>query len=384
MTSSQGAFYSATDADSIGAHGEREEGAYFTWTPDELVAELGADDAKLIGLALDVTAHGNFEGRSILWHKTSLNDVARDHNVDVHDLEAAWQRARPKLLVARDERPRPILDDKVLASWNGLMIEAFARAGFALGDAKLIACAERAATFVTTTMTRSDGRLSRVHKDGQSKLVGTLDDHAFVIAGLLALFQATGRVHWLQEAQALEHVLAAHHEDPVDGGFFFVPDDADAFLVRDKPDHDGALPSGNSVHALNLMQLAQLSDDATLQGRALRTIRAFGKRLQAQPFAMTEMLLAVERMHTTQRELLVVHDDDESLLEPVRRAFLPNVVVVPVHTRDLEAVAAVVPLARDRGLVHGKAAAYLCTERACELPVTDAAVLATLMAAARA
>ncbi len=365
MTSPFGGFWSATDADSTAPNGKREEGWYFTWTPDELKAELGDDDARRIGAAFDATPAGNFEGRSILWRKRALDD----------DDQAAWDRSRERLRRARAERPAPLRDDKVLAAWNGMMISAFARAGFAFDDDALLTTARRAAEFVVDRMV-VDGRLRRSHGGGAARHAGTLDDHAFLAQGLLDLYEATGEARWFDEVVRLDAVLHARFEDAARGGFYLTADDAEELLVRQKPDHDGAEPSGNSVHAATLLRLAALTGDDAYRVRGERCLRAFGRVVGKHPLAMAELLVAVDLLHAKAlREIAIVApslDVARPLLAPLRGAFLPHKVVALA----LDGASSTVPLLRDRGLVDGGAAAYVCVRGACRLPVTTADALA--------
>jgi uncharacterized protein YyaL (SSP411 family) len=368
MTSPDGAFYSATDADSLNAEGHREEGYYFTWTPEELVAELGEERARIVSAAWAVSKRGNFEhGRSQLWTPRSLDEVARDLGVTVDDVKRTIEEARPMLRKARDQRPLPLRDEKILASWNGLMISAFARASFLLDEPHYADVAAKALAYVLDQMRMPDKRLYRTAKDGVAKNAGALEDHAFIIQAALDLFETTGHARWIDAAVELEHVLAARFEDKDNGGFFLAPDDAQHLLAREKPSHDGAEPSGNSVHALNLARLAALLDDAPLRAKAERTVRAFGQVLRRHPAAMAEMLLALEMLHAAPKEIVIV-GDDRALEAPLRTRFLPNRVMVRARAGDT-AMAARIPLLAGRVDVD-KPTVYVCEARACKLPAT--------------
>jgi hypothetical protein len=378
MMSPEGAFFSATDADSLSPEGHREEGWFFTWTPQELLDELspalGEKKAQLCIAAWGVTARGNFEGRNQLWRPRPMGDVAREEDVTEEELERTLLEAREVLYRARRERPAPLRDEKILAAWNGLTISAFARAAFVLDEPRYAEIATRAARFVLERMRAPDGRLFRTSKDGCARNAGTLEDHAFMIQALLDLFENTGELGFLDDAQALERLVAKHFEDRELGGFFLAPDDGEALLARDKPSHDGAEPSGNSVHTLNLARMAALLDDGALRDRAERTVKAFGQVLRRHPAAMAEMLLAVELLHATPREIVVVTDgaagDARALLAPLRKRFLPHRVLVPVRARDVDAWKSRVPLVEGRTAVGGRPTVYVCERRACRLPAT--------------
>jgi hypothetical protein len=380
------AFLSATDADSATPGGPREEGFFFTWTPAELETELGAADAAVVAAVFDVTAAGNFEhGRSVLWHKEPVADVARRLGRSVDDVLAVVDRARPTLFSARRERPAPLVDDKVLASWNGLAISAFARAAFAFDDDALAERARAALDFVLTRLRRNDDggtglRLWRSFRAGQAKNDGVLDDHAFVCRACLDVFELDGDVRWLQAARALATTIARHFACAEQGGFFATADDAEALLSREKPDRDGAEPSGNAVHADNLVRLSLLFDDADLRREADKTFRAFGQILQAHPHAMAELALALH-FEEHAREIVVVRpageldDDGRQLLSVLRRRFLPARVVVWRAGDDESHAIDVVPVASGRHAVDGKTTVHVCEQGACRLPATTSRVL---------
>jgi uncharacterized protein YyaL (SSP411 family) len=377
MSHDDGGFFSATDADSLNPKGEREEGWFFTWTPDELAVELGDDDAAVVAAVFDVTGAGNFEGRSILWHKEPIDVVARRLQRPLDQVAAIVQRALPKLLNARNERPAPLRDDKVLCAWNGLAISAFARAAFAFDDAALAARAVAAFDFVWSTLRTPDGRLRRSWKDGVLGPAGVLDDHAFVCRAALDLFELRADARYLDAAIDLDGVLARRFEDTALGGFFLTADDGEALLVREKPDRDGAEPSGSSIHAESLARLAMLTGDDTFRQRAELTLRASGQVLQKHPHALSEMVNALLLLEGG-KEIVVVTPrqpgpDDGALVELLRKRFVPARVVVVVEAGS--AVADRLPLLRDRACVDGKATAYVCERGACQLPVTTARAL---------
>ena len=224
MTAPGGAFYSATDADSPNPHGKREEGWFFTWTPDEIEEVVGEEDAAVVAAYFGVTAGGNFEGRNILHTAKPLAVVAKEFSVTSAELRETIERAREKLYRARLGRPPPLRDEKILTSWNGLMISAHARATLVLGDTQYARRAERAADFILKNL-RRDGRLLRRYKSGEARHNAYLDDYAFLIAGLLDLYEATGTLRWIESAIELDQVLQDNYEDKTHGGFFAVSGD---------------------------------------------------------------------------------------------------------------------------------------------------------------
>jgi uncharacterized protein YyaL (SSP411 family) len=380
MTSPEGAFYSATDADSLTPAGEREEGWFFTWTPAELEAALGKERARVASAYYGVTSGGNFEGRSILHVPRPLPEVAGELGLPAENARAVVEDARDVLYAARGKRPPPLRDEKILAAWNGLMISAHARAALTLGEERYARRAARAAEFVLTRM-RAKGRLLRSYKDGHAHHNGYLDDYAFLIAGLLDLSEATGDPRWLEEAIALDGTLEKVFEDEEHGGYFMTSDDHESLLAREKPAYDGAEPSGNSVHALNLQRLHELTTQDRYRQRAERTLRAFGDRLTRSPAALSEMLLAADFHLDTPREIVIVtpaaREEAEPFLTLLRSTFLPNqVLAIAVEGADLMAQARLVPLLQGKLALKGRATAYVCERGVCKLPTSDPDVFA--------
>ena len=326
MTAPSGAFFSATDADSEG-----EEGTFFVWTASEL-RSLGVDPA-----AFGATDEGNFEGKNVL----SLRSPA-----DREEL----LRVRPRLYEARAKRPPPLTDTKVLTSWNGLMISAFARAGFAFGRPDYVERAARAAANFAPEDLRRTGRHAAL-----------LEDHAFLAAGLLDLYEVSGEARWLSGAVALHRTLATSFADP-QGGFFRTPIGHESLLAREKPSYDGAEPTGNSVAALTLLRLAEITGDDSWRAQAEALLKSFGALLAGAPAALGEMLLAVDFLLSDAREVVLVRPrggSDAALLDVLRPRFAPSQVLV----RHEEGAPPATPLAADR-----PPGAYVCVRGACQLP----------------
>ncbi len=385
MTAPDGTFYSASDADSLDPSGRLEEGWFFSWTPAEIEAALGADLARHAEGFYGVTADGNFDGRSVLYVPRPLADAARALRVPEPTLGASIQDGRERLYAARAKRPPPRRDDKVLAAWNGLMISALAKAALTLGDASYADRAARAAAFVLGHM-RSDGRLLRSFKDGAAVGDGYLDDYAFFVAGLLDLYEATGVARWLEEAISLEATLEGHYADE-GGGFFQTSDDHEKLLARERPAYDGAEPSGNSVAAMNLLRLYELTTKDGYRQRAERLIGAFGGLLARAPGALSEMLLAVEFLRDVPKEIVIVtrgaRAEAEPLLAKLRDVYLPNRVLVVVSEADLAALARIVPLVDGKAARGGRPTAYVCEKAACELPTTEPETFANQLRAGK-
>ena len=384
MTAPDGAFYSATDADSPGPDGEREEGLFFTWTPDEIAAVLDEEQARVVVAYFGVTDAGNFEGRTILHTPRPRRDVAVELGLSDASFGRTVDVAREQLYAARATRPAPLRDDKILTAWNGLMISALAQASLVLDEPVYAARAARAADYLLRTLRRDD-RLLRAALDGVARQTAYLDDYAFLIAGLLDLYEADGDLGWLEEARALDAVLERDYEDTSGGGFFRTAADQVSLLTREKPTYDGAEPSGNSVAVHNLLRLHELTTDDRYRVRAERAFEAFGAMLADRPAAVSEMLLAVDYHLDTPKEIVLVvsagRDDAAPFLAELRARFLPNrILTVVAEGEELERHARVVPLLDGKTARDGRATAYVCENRICDLPTTDPAVFATQIA----
>ncbi|MFW6086138.1 MAG: thioredoxin domain-containing protein [Myxococcota bacterium] len=380
MTDPNGGFYSATDADSETPDGEHEEGYFFTWTPAELERTLGADLAGTVRAYYGVTSNGNFEGRTILHRPREDAEVAAELDLTVDALRERIDEADAKLLEARSTRPPPLRDEKILTAWNGLMISAFARAGLVLDEPAHVATAEKSADFLLREMRDDDGRLRRSFKDGRARHAAYLNDYAFLIRGLLDLYEASSEPGWLEQAVALQERLDQHHWDPA-GGYFMTADDHEELLVRDKPLYDGALPSGNSVAVMNLLRLAELTQEQEHRERAERSLAAFAQHLARSPTASPQMLSALERYHDVPLEVFIVAPEGEADPDPlvtrVRSAYLPNGPFVVTREGDaLDRHAVLVPLLEGKRAQQERVTAYVCERGRCELPTSDPAQLA--------
>ncbi len=380
MTAPAGAFYSATDADSLTPDGQRAEGWFFTWTPAEIETVLGTEWARIVAAYYAVTQEGNFEGRTILHTPKLLDTVAADLNLPPEKVHTVIQEAKELLYHARAKRPPPLRDEKIMTAWNGLMISAYAQATLVLGDPRYADRAARAADFVLTKMCK-DGRLLRSYTGGQARIEGYLDDYAFLIAGLLDLYEATGNPRWLREAVALDKVLEDHYEDKQAGGFFLTSNDHEALIAREKPSYDGAEPSGNSVQALNLLRLHEFTTKDRCRVRAEKALQALNEILQRAPAAVSELLLAVDYHLDTPKEIVIVtpksRADAAPFLAQLGTTFLPNrILTVVTEGEDLAAHAQLVPLVASKVAQGGKATAYVCEKKVCALPTTDPAIFA--------
>jgi len=354
MTSAEGGLWSATDADSEG-----HEGRFFVWQERELRELLGPEAERFLGFH-GVTPHGNFEGRSILW-------VPRPDE----DEWEALAPARAKLYEARARRPAPLRDEKVIAGWNGLAISALAFGGRVLGEGRYVEAAARAADFVLGRMVK-DGRLQRTWLAGEAGVPAFLEDHAFVAAGLLDLYEATFEPRWLRATVELVERQERLFGDPPGGGWFITAADHDRLLAREKPTHDGAEPSGASVALLNALRLHAFTTDDRWWKVADAALRHYAGALEAQPVALTEMLLAVDFATDAAREVVLVWPEGESAPEPfisvLRRSFLPNRALCGAPEGEGIARLGEVALVAAGKVAAGRATAYVCEKGLCRLP----------------
>ncbi len=376
MTSPDGAFYSATDADSRNPKGEMEEGWYFTWTPAEIRAVIGEEAGRKFEAYYGVTASGNFEGRNILHVRRPLDEVALELGLTPERLAADLAAAREKLETARAARPAPLRDEKILAAWSGLLISAMARGGFVLDDPESVARARRAADFVLTRM-RRDGRLLRSFKDGTARHAAYLDDYAAMIGGLLDLFEASGEPRWLREAKSLQLQLDQHYRDAAAGGYFMTADDHETLIAREKPAYDGAEPSGNSLALMNLFRLSELTGDERYRVAARQLARGFAGVLARRPTAVPEMLLALDFDLGSPKEIVIVsagrRPEAAPFLDVLRRTFVPRKVLVVVAQAEgtAEELGELIPLVEGKVAREGRVTAYVCERGACKLPTSE-------------
>ncbi|HEX8888752.1 MAG TPA: thioredoxin domain-containing protein [Pyrinomonadaceae bacterium] len=365
MWDERGGFYSTQDADSEG-----HEGKFFVWTVDEVKEILGEEDGELFSAYYDVTTSGNFEGKNILRVERTVEEVAGAAGVPVADLQKSLARSRRKLFEAREQRVKPARDEKVLTAWNGLMLASFAEAAAILERNDYKEVAERNAQFILESL-RRDGRLLRTYKDGQAKLNAYLEDYAFFVDGLLALYQTTGTLRWLKEAQALTEQMIEEFWDEEDGGFFYTGKSHEELIVRLKDYLDNATPSGNSVAAEVLLHLASLTGNEDYSRRAVTIFRLLRDPLTRYASAFGRVLGALDFHLSTPKEIAIIGESEaeatRSLLREVWTRYLPNKIIAQAQEGD-ESAAELVPLLRDRNLLEGLPTAYVCENYTCQRP----------------
>lgn len=382
-----GGFYAATDADSLTGSGEREEGFFFTWTPGELSEVLGGERAAVVAAYFGVSEAGNFEGRSIAHRDRTLTQVTaalikgEAGNPPRPALTEELVRetvaeSRELLYQARRRRPLPLRDEKILASWNGLALSAFASAGLILDAPGALEQARKTARFMLEAMV-TDGRLAHSYQEDAAKGEGFLDDYAFFIAGLIDLFEASGEASWLERALELAAVVQSDFADQAQGGYFMTGSRHEELIAREKPAHDGAIPSGNSVMIMNLLRLHALTEGKDYLQQAEGALGAFSAILSSAPTALSEMLLALDYLMDTPKQIVIVapcgnRQATQGLLEQLRAQFLPNRILALVcEGEELERASALVPLLRGKKAQGDQAVAYLCEDKTCRQPTSD-------------
>ncbi|MDR3700409.1 MAG: thioredoxin domain-containing protein [Candidatus Sulfopaludibacter sp.] len=396
MTAPEGGFYSAEDADSVivpEEPGLKGEGAFYIWSADE-IRELVPEPAASwfcyrYGVAdggnVASDPHGEFTGKNILYQSMTLDETAQQFERPVEEIDAGIAEAERILLRARAGRVRPQLDDKILTGWNGLMISAFALGGAVLREARYAEAARRAAEFLATSMYSAEtGYLMRRYRQGEAAIPGFLDDYAMAAQGLLDLYEAQFDLRHLQIAIRLTEKQRELFEDRKHGGFFSTDARDSSLVIMVKEDYDGAEPSGNSVAALNLLRLAQITGRAEFRESAGRLLAAFGPRLIAAPVALPQMLVACEFFLSEPREIVLVGEkgaaDTEALARTVHERFGAGRVLMLVESEETRAfLAAGNGAIRSMTTLDGRAAAYVCRNYACKLPVAEVGALAELL-----
>ena len=400
-TSKEGGFFSAEDADSpivarIGDPGHRKtaEGAFYIWTKKEIEEALG-DAAEVFEFHYGVQPHGNapegsdpqdeFRGKNILIERHTIAKTAEHFNKSEQEIAKSLAESREKLFAIRAKRPRPHLDDKIIAAWNGLMISAYARGAQVLDEPRYLEIATRAAKFFRTNLYEEKSKmLYRNYRGGRGDIEGFADDYAFVIQGLLDLYGASFDIEWLKLAAQLQETQDHLFFDEKNGGYFSTSGKDESVFLRMKDDNDGAEPAASSVSALNLLRLSQLRDDQRMAEQVRKTIDAFATTLSHFPSAMPQMLVALDNSLTKPRQIVIAGKKDapetKALLREVHRHFLPKTILVLADGAEGQKFLGEKNEAiRAMSLVEGKPAAYVCENFTCKAPVTDPKALPELL-----
>jgi len=363
MLDESGGFYSTQDADSEG-----EEGKFFVWTPEEIVEVLSEAATREFCAHYDVTAEGNFEGRSIL-------NIPLPRLLPTGRVSASLDASQRKLFEHREQRVKPNRDEKVLTAWNGLMLAAFGDAAGVLGNDEYLQIARDNAEFILKEL-QKDGRLLRTWKDGAAKLNGYVEDYANAVDGLLELYRVSGEVKYLVDAKRLADTMIEAFWDEDNGGFFFTSKDHEELIVRNKDFNDNATPSGNSVAADVLLRLAKLLGDERYERFGVTVLRMSAEQIRRYPQGFGRALSALE-FHT--KEIAVIGQRDDDLTRNVLARYLPTTVVVV--SSDPGSESTTIPLLKGRESIDGTPTVYVCENFVCQRPVTGPGELSELLQA---
>ncbi|MFV2072057.1 MAG: thioredoxin domain-containing protein [Thermoanaerobaculales bacterium] len=387
MTAPEGGFYSAEDADSEG-----EEGLFYLWTVTDIAEVLGKDDAAFAATVWSLSKEGNFHdevvgertGRNIPHVTQTHAGTAKDPGTSARDFDKRVERARAQLFAAREQRIHPLKDDKILADWNGLMAAAMARAGRAFDEPEWVKAARKSTAFILSTMRSKEGRLLHRFRDGEASIPAFLDDHVFLTTAMLDLYDATLEAEYLGKAMELQAQTTNLFWDAPRGGLFFTATDSEELLIRQKEIYDGAIPSGNSMAAENLIRLTRLTGDPEFAREADSIFEAFAAEATSMPSAHTQLMIANQLAAGPSLEVVIVGDpgarDTRALLQTVRADYLPHaaVLLVPPGSSG-KAVHRLAPFTEPYTQVDDRATAYVCRDFQCRLPTTEPKKLADLL-----
>jgi uncharacterized protein YyaL (SSP411 family) len=379
MTSPEGGFHSAEDADSEGV-----EGKFYLWTLAEIKDTLQGREKDLFLDVYNISEKGNFEsettrkptGDNIPHPSAPLEGIAAKRGMKEDELRDVLEVARRKLLSVREKRVRPSKDDKILADWNGLMMAAMAMGARILGEERFGEAARRSAEFVLDRMLGQNGELLHRYRDGHSDIPGFLDDYAFMVWGLIELYQTSYDISYLKIALELDNRLYEHFWDDSGGGYFFTADYGEELIARPKGAHDGAIPSGNSIALLNALRLAHITANPELEQRAASMARTFSNTVLQSPHAYTGFLNAFDLGFGPTHEVVIVgnlqEDDTKAMISALDREFLPNkVVIFRPSGQESKELQEILPYIRDNTAIEGKPTAYVCSGHECKAPTTS-------------
>ena len=385
MTDDMGGFYSAEDADSEG-----EEGKFYVWSEQEVRALLPANQAELVIDIFNFDPNGNFAdeasgkrtGHNIPHLRNALSELAEQRNMDQQKLKQELEEARKKLFKHREKRIHPLKDDKILTDWNGLMIAALAKASAAFDRDDYLETARDSYQFICEKMwaddeSDSEGALLHRYRSGQAGITAHADDYAYLIWGLIELYQASFNPDYLKKARALTHFMNEHFWDEIDGGFFFTSDQSEVIIQRKKEFYDGALPSANSVMMLNLIRLSELTGNTNFADQADELNRLFAAQVSKSPTGFGHFLSALNMAMSSTQQVVICGDSNQTLtqqmLQELKQSFRPNTVALykPNDQQVSQKLEQISPETRHHQPIDNQPTAYICQNFTCEEPVTD-------------
>jgi uncharacterized protein len=367
MTSPEGGFYSAQDADSEGV-----EGKYYVWTRDQIKGLLGKELGVPFCTYYGVTPQGNFEGKmSVLYVATSREKIPEFHGIKAQAIEAFFREGREKLLLEREKRIKPNRDEKVLVSWNGLMISGFVDGFRISGRSEYVQAAKDAAQFILHKM-KKNGLLMRVFNKGRAHVKAYSEDYAFLIQALLDLYEATFEIEWLKEAEAMNREMIRQFWDEAQGGFFFTGTENEALITRSKHPYDNVTPSSNSVAVFNLLRLSSLTGDESLKAKAEKTLQLFYGYLSEHPSGFGQMLSGLSFFFSPEEIGVIGKQSDpitQSMMKEIHLAYLPNK-ILSFKDPQKQVKGDWLPFLKDKGRVD-EPAVFVCKGFTCLPPVKD-------------
>jgi len=374
MTSPTGGFYSAEDADSEG-----EEGKFYVWSVNQLDEILDTEDSQFFQTVFNIKKGGNWnEGYR---HKTNIphltkniSQLASQFNLTEKGVTERIEIIRTKLFNVREDRVHPQKDDKILTDWNGLMIAALSQGGQVLGDDAYIDAAKNAVKFVLESLRDDNGRLMKRSRLGKAGLQPHLDDYSFMVFGLLNLYEATFDPSYLASALELTEIMMADFSDK-NGGFFIGSKDAEKLMIRAKDSYDGAIPSGNSVAALNLFRLGKITGNTKWTDLGYSTLKAFTDKAKQSPTGFAHMLTAFMFDFKNPKEVVLVGDSNDpetqKTISAIRKNYSPNKVILFKDVSNPDALLQVAPWTKDHVMINGSPTFYVCENFACKQPTTS-------------
>ncbi len=377
LTSVDGGFFSAEDADSEG-----EEGKFYLWRTEEIRKILGDDSDLLINI-FQLKEEGNFlepfkgenHGENIFHLLKTIEVFADENKLNSEELKLMVSQSLKKLFDERDKRIHPHKDDKILTDWNGLMIAALAKAGAVFEEEKFVRSAETALQFILNNLQTPDGLLLHRFRDNDAAITANLDDYAFLIFALLELYEATFNAKYLLQADKLQKIVNKHFADEVYGGFFFTSDFAEELIIRQKEIYDGAIPSGNAVTMLNLLKLARYTGNHDYENKALDLSRAFQEQVKATPMGHPFLMVALEFMLSQSFEIVIVGNSQAEKVRTailvLRKKFIPNKIMIYKNSDQSSVLNEISNYTASLVELNGEPAFYLCKNFTCELPTSD-------------
>ncbi len=361
-----GGFYSTQDADSEGV-----EGKFFVWEPYDVEDIIGEKNAEIFCEYYDITPQGNFEGENILHVQTTSDIFARKIGMDADELEALLAEGRQKLFDEREKRIKPGLDDKILTSWNGIMIRGMAMGYQLTGKPEYLSACEKSAEFVLTTLSQDNGLLLRTYRAGKSHLNAYLEDYSYFIAGLIALYEASFEPRWLTEAERLAHLMIEQFGDEAGDGFFFTGKAHETLIVQSKSAYDGATPSGASMAIHSLFRLAKHLDNTGFHDKAVETLKLYFHQMEVMPTGSGQLLCELAFMLSTPKEIAIIgvkgDTTSEAMLKALHGMYFPNKIVA--MTESVEG--STLPLLANKSQIDNNTTAYVCEDYVCQAPTTD-------------